>query len=523
MGKYLRRIWQSLRAALRPDILLHDRSGSVLAITGVSFGVLMMGIAATVSLEEGIVVRQALQDALDSAVLAGARLPTGSDRTDRMTNVFWVNFAQSHQPNSVGPGNSTATITDITDTSTVISMSASAQVNIIPYTTAFALTVSASASGKASTTGLELALVIDNTGSLGHSGMQATRDGAKTLINTVLPEDDDTVQSWVSIIPFAAEVNFGPQHTDWLNSDISPYAYSPGSWQGCMMARTEGDHDQDDATPSEAPFTAFFYPSTYPTYGLYGWTYVSGSKTLSLSTPPSGVKPGDNSWNTGSTANITEGYNYPESPNGTDPSNPSGWYATGPNLGCPYQPIVPETSDRDTLLAAIDNMRIIWRGGTMINTGLQAGWLTISSRWKGLWGDADLPRDSGTRKIIVLMTDGVNGWYQSSSLYPDASGDGDMTAYGRLKTSTLGTSTYNAAYTKLNAITSEICTNIKAQGIMIYVLLFNHSSSIDATTQALMQSCASSPDTYFVSPDAASLEATFSQIGHDIADVMLTK
>ncbi|WP_415489527.1 hypothetical protein [Acetobacter sp.] len=519
----MRRILLFLRAALRPDVFLQDRSGSVLAIAGVSFGVLMIGIASAVSLEEGVVVRQALQDALDSAVLAGARLQSGTDRTTRMTNVFWANFAQSHQPNSVGPGNSTATITDITDTSTGISMSASAQVNIIPYTTAFALTVSASASGKASTTGLELALVIDNTGSLGHSGMQATRDGAKTLINAVLPEGDDTVQSWISIVPFGAEVNFGSQHTDWLNTDISSYAYAPGSWQGCMMARTEGGHDQDDATPSEAPFTAYFYPSTYPTYGLYGWTYVSGSSTLRLTTSRSGTKPGDNSWATGSTNNITEAYNYPESPNGTNPSNPSGWYATGPNLGCPYQPIVPETSDRDTLLAAIDNMRMVWRGGTMINTGLQAGWLTISSRWKGLWGDADLPRDSGTQKIIVLMTDGINGWFQSSAQYPDASGDGDMTAYGRLKSSTLGTTTYSAAYTQLNAITSEICTNIKAQGITIYVLLFNHSSSVDATTQSLMQSCASSNDTYFVSPDATSLQETFSQIGHDVANVIITK
>ncbi|GBQ26064.1 hypothetical protein AA0472_1985 [Acetobacter estunensis NRIC 0472] len=127
--------------------------------------------------------------------------------------------------------------------------------------------------------------------------------------------------------------------------------------------------------------------------------------------------------------------------------------------------------------------------------------------------------------MIVLMTDGTNGWTSVSGqgLYPDANGDGDMTAYGRLSDNTLGASGSGSAYVQLNAITSELCTNIKAQGITIYVLLFNHSSSVDTTTQNLMEGCATSGDTYFVSPDAESLQATFSQIGSQIANVMLTK
>ncbi|WP_173569446.1 vWA domain-containing protein [Acetobacter conturbans] len=486
-----------------------------------ALGVLLTAAAAAASIEEANVVKSNLQGAVDAAVLASAKTADTSAKDNMARTIFWSNFARNGESGGAGPVGSQATIESLSIDGKNVSLTASATVNLLPFTGSFAVTVRASATAVASTAGIELAIVIDNTASLLQSGMEAARAGATDLINDVLP-DGQTIQSWISIVPFGAEVNFGPQHTDWLTGYNSS-AYAPGSWSGCMMARAANGHDQDDATPSEAPFTAFLYPSTYPKYALYGWQYANGGSSLTfVNTSTTKLKPGDNSWATGSANNITEGYAYAEVSDMSNPPSPAGWNATGPNLGCPYQPIVAETSDRDTLLDAVAAMRMVWRGGTTINAGLQAGWLTISSKWQGLWGDDTLPRTSGTQKIIVLMTDGTNSWDTSSTLYPDANGDGDVTAYGRLSQSLTGATTASGAEEKLNTITSQVCTNIKQEGITIYVLLYNHSS-IDTTTQNLMEACATSSSTFFISPDANSLEETFAKIGENVAGVSLVQ
>ena len=83
------------------------------------------------------------------------------------------------------------------------------------------------------------------------------------------------------------------------------------------------------------------------------------------------------------------------------------------------------------------------RGGTTGNLGLVWGWRTLSPKWRGLWGDADLPLDYGTDfmdKVVVIMTDGNNTFYACPTpstrraTYSPAirTTPSDYTAYGRL-------------------------------------------------------------------------------------------
>ena len=60
--------------------------------------------------------------------------------------------------------------------------------------------------------------------------------------------------------------------------------------------------------------------------------------------------------------------------------------SVGPNLDCPSLPILPETASKATVTAAINKMVPVYRGGTIISLGLQAGWWTLSPNWQGLWG-----------------------------------------------------------------------------------------------------------------------------------------
>ena len=99
----------------------------------------------------------------------------------------------------------------------------------------------------------------------------------------------------------------------------------------------------------------------------------------------------------------------------------------GPNTGCPQAPILPLTAAKTSVLSRIMALRSTFKGGTMHNVGLQAGWFTLSPRWRGLWttGALDAGADSSPatlplnyktqymQKVVVLMTDGqanCNDW-----------------------------------------------------------------------------------------------------------------
>ena len=177
---------------------------------------------------------------------------------------------------------------------------------------------------------------------------------------------------------------------------LNASAYGSTVWRGCVFARHQNREDETDTPPTVAPFQPFLWPSTYGRY----------SPNL-----------GDNEW-TNST--ITEPN--PENPPSHSSQNALGNNAKGPNLGC-GRAILPLTATRSTVLNEIANLRATHRGGTMANLGLQMGWATISPRWRGLWGSATLPQAYDTPymdKVLVLMTDGNNEWYDCPDGAPGA-------------------------------------------------------------------------------------------------------
>jgi hypothetical protein len=242
--------------------------------------------------------------------------------------------------------------------------------------------------------------------------------------------------------------------------------------------------------------------------------------------------PGDNDWQA---SNWTKTGNEPDSSNNS----------VGPNLDCPSLGILPETASKSAVAAVINAMVPVYRGGTFINLGLQAGWWTISPNWQGLWGISGMPLAYNTpymKKVIVLMTDGNNEWYDWNcgvpGQTPPTSGcpwsttppsgvpqwtqnpaDADYTAYGRLLTNTRGVTPSNIT-TTMNTWMSQMCTTIKQNGITIYTILFNNNN---AATEALFQSCATTPSDYFLSPTGAALQSAFTQIGQQLSSLRLSQ
>ncbi len=477
-------------------------------------------------------VQSRLTTAVDAAVLVAARDINDPLRNTNATNLFWANFQRSAANSTVGFFNTTiSTVTIATVNANEVSLSAK---GVMPTTFMnvlgiSSLNVAALSQASAAVTGVELSLVLDNTGSMVGWPIQSVVTSATSLVDIVYGSSGvDTLPNlWISVVPFTAEVNIGANNTGWLqNGKYHASSYMNGSWSGCVMARfnstdsaTGLTNDFTDVPPGSAPFVPFLYPSTY---GVYKVTSGRGAPVAIT---------GDNDW---TPTNITETRQASLQNN-----------AVGPNLGCSQTitgtplSVLPFSASKSATEGLIGQMTANFRGGTFINLGLQAGWWTLSPRWRGAagWGNATLPLNYNTvgmRKVIVLMTDGNNQWYDWPGGAPGAGpspwvndGDTDFTAYGRLLQNNMnlpaGQNTQANATANINTRMGQMCTLIKQQGITIYTILFNHDGNVTSDTQALFQACASSPANYFLDATSAQLQATFSTIGSQIAVLRLTK
>jgi Flp pilus assembly protein TadG len=477
-----------------------DRRGAVAVMIAVVAIPLIIISGMAVDGSRMWLVRARLQAAVDAAALVAAKEIDIPTRNADAVGLFWANFNRTAARSLIGyMGASSADPTVTVITATTIKVAATAQLatTFMQFAGISSVTVQASAVAMRQTIGMELSLILDNTGSMKGWPIESLRTAAAQLVDIVYGSGtQDVVPNLnVAVVPFTAEVNIGPGHSGWLvPGSLDQTAYGSAGWTGCVFARHSNGHDFDDATPAAAPFVPFRYPSTLG-------QIVSGKPAI-----------GDNDWSPG---NITES-NQANLPDNT---------AVGPSLGCDALAVLPLTASRLTVKQQIAQMVQTYRGGTFINMGLQAGWFTLSPRWRGLWGNPALPLDYGAanmRKVIVLMTDGNNEWFSWPGGSPDNQGDADVTSYGRLSQNVLSLTpnTQANATAYINASMATMCTNIKASGIVIYTVLFNHDA-VSAATETLFKNCASSPDNYFLTPTNSDLQGAFNAIGTELASLRL--
>src|SRR5690606_2000756 len=125
-----------------------------------------------------------------------------------------------------------------------------------------------------------------------------------------------------------------------------------------------------------------------------------------------------------------------------------------PNLACPNA-IVPLTNQRATLESTISSLISWHRGGTFSNVGMVWGWRVISPEAPFEEG---LPYNTPKYdKVVVLMTDGENGYYTvGSGDYTGSLPKGqkafksDYSAYRRVDDGELGTTDKNTARNRMN-------------------------------------------------------------------------
>ncbi len=472
--------FRPVRALLRR--LADAEHAAAAPLLGLIFLILIGCIGLAIDTGRSMVVKARLTNALDAAGLAvGARVATSNYQVDAKKFVS-ANF----KANYAG-----ATVTEVTATpnsdKTVITLAATATMP-----TAFmklfgtqVVTVKATSEVTRASAGLELVMVLDNTGSMSDS-MSSLKSAANNLVNILYGDSSTSKNLYVGLVPFSQGVNIGTARKAWVTPSsllAATNPYYPDQWLGCVEDRASG-LDQTDDPPSSSDAKTLFksYYAANETYNAYYYpnTWISRS------------------WLGRETTNI----NYNATPR-----------PLGPGSFCPAE-LTPLTNTKATVQTGISNMKAV--GSTMVNLGAVWGWRMLSPRWRGSWPgemtSSGLPLDYNSKnmtKAVVLMTDGENSFAA-----------GNYTAYGYLADAKLGSSNQSSAEKALDTRLSTVCTSMKAKGIFVYTVAFNIT---DAATKTLLQSCATSTSYYFDAGNSSALVAAFQTIGSSLSQLRVSK
>ena len=140
------------------------------------------------------------------------------------------------------------------------------------------------------------------------------------------------------------------------------------------------------------------------------------------------------------------------------------------------------------------------------NTNLPAG---LGWAWRVLTPGAPFEHTITTEytpdRAIVLMTDGEN-----------------CAAYGDAYKAVFGLCSSSSARDKMNERAEKLAANIKATGVVIYVVQFVDASS---ALKAFLKKVASGPDApyYYYAPDPTALKGAFHEIANHLSELRLSK
>jgi Flp pilus assembly protein TadG len=124
--------------------------------------------------------------------------------------------------------------------------------------------------------------------------------------------------------------------------------------------------------------------------------------------------------------------------------------------------------------------------------------------------------DDETLKAIVLLSDGENVVVgQNNSLNYS-----DYNPYNYMSHRRLGTTNTGTAVQRVNDKVEVICDRVKEKNIRVYTILFDLNSS---SLRTLFRDCATSENLYFDNPSPSQLEAVFQEIAYDLSNLRLDK
>jgi len=449
----------ALKACARND------KGAVAVMFGLAFPVVAVLSFFAIDYSRASMAKQTLQEALDAAALFAAR-STASTTND--VDAFGdAAFAAEMPANSIIQGVSLDQSGRISNVSfvlgaTTITATASAQVPSLLAGVYLSPTVTLHSTTEVvrSSNNIEVALVLDNTGSMAGQRIQDLKEAAADLVDIVVQDVQAPFYTKVAIAPYSMGVNVGAYAQQVRGSFSGGACNSPG----CQS---------------------------------YKFTNPSGSlKTFAISNCVS-ERTGANAFTDAAPSTTLLGRNYAST------NNP-----------CSSAVIMPLSSDKTALKASISGLSA--GGSTGGHIGVGWGWYLVSPNFSYLWPTASQPAAYGTDKllkVVVIMTDGeYNSVYCNGVIAKDSTtGSGATTDH--INCNAPNGDSYLQAQT--------LCNNMKAAGVIVYTVGFDVINTVKA--QNLVANCATDAQHVYLPATGSDLKLAFHAIAEDIRNLRISR
>jgi Flp pilus assembly protein TadG len=512
-----------------------DDSGATSTLFAVSIIALAGMVGAAIDMTRMLQARRATTAAMDAAVLAGAReLQINADNSQAAIDVAKLYYATNIKGRLPLARDTITFATD--DASTTISAKGVAfmkttflnlvGISELPVTsTNEAALPRASISGGGNGGNLEVALMLDVTGSMCNDNngpcktgtkIDALKDAAKDLVKIVIQGDTSTSTSRVALVPFSTRIRLARdgQGASLMKSLTNLNATWSGWYRTCEQSTGTG------STTSES--SGVWQCLRYGASSATNWKVMPCVTDRAIN-GSNGFNTSDDLPEAGRWLNAHDGTRIPLSGDSSDTALTSGLGASSsdPSTNWNFDPdgtcsdiregneVMPLSADKDALIDRIDGLDAYGSTGGALGTAW--AWYMLSPKWNTIWTGDSVPGDyadlttrlpSGAmklRKIAILMSDGVyntvRGWKDQDQ----------QTVSNHAK---------------------ALCTNMKSKGIEIYTVGFALNelpSSQQAIAIDMLRSCGTDVQHFYNSTSSNDLKVAYRDIALKISKLRLTR
>ena len=467
--------------------LLRDTGGASIVFVAAAIIPLVAFIGMGTDAARGYLVKARLSQALDAAGLAGAQHATNATLLQEDIQMFFnSNYPAGFMGSTItGP---TYTFDSVND-KLVVTATAKVPTTFMRVLGYEDVTVSASTEVTRKTQYLDVVLAMDMSTSMtfsaggGLTRLEATKQSALALVQILYGTAESKPLLKMGLVPWTSKVKVwieGQAYTGTTPAVISPAYKNP--------------------ITSATGLTTVWMPNNSPVPLLSdpgpNWKGCVYARYLDDGDPDTDADVVENFLDT--SAGQWVGWE-PIGPEGEPVSGGTCSSSPGPECTpCPTRGITPLNQSKTTITNAINALSA--DGYTDIPQGLAWAWRVLTP--EPPFTEAELAPDGPRVQAIVLLTDGQN-WAHYGDAYKAVWGAGNPRP-------------------EMDARLLTLAANIKAKGVVIYVIQFADGS---ASLQNLLKQVATTPTSpyYHYAPDPSSLNAVFTEVANHLSELRLSK
>ena len=458
-GGRVGRVSKVLKAAARR--MTRDEGGAAAVFFAIALLLLTPMTLGLIDIYLSTTQRGQLQDALDTATLYAARSPATTT-----ADIDAIGDAALRANLVLPEGESIVQSDFVLDGVKVIGTAAITPPGISPQIWNQANVV-ANSEVVRNSNNVEVALVLDTTGSMSGQKLSDMKVAAKDLVDIVVQDIQTPYYSKMAIVPYSMAVNVGG------------YA---NQVRGVPKAGTNPTRGVN----TRPPYSRFWFRNN--SYDDRTWNINTCVTERTGTNAYTDVAP--------TTAANLVGPNYQSSTYACDA------VAT----------IEPLSTDKTALKNKINGFTA--SGVTAGHIGLAWGWYMVSPNFAELWPTESKPAAYGASellKVVILMTDGeFNTAYCNGVISKNYSGTSNSQEINC-------NATNGSAFTQAKTL----CTNMKAKGVIVYTVGFALGGNANAID--VMNKCATDEKHVYLPGSGTALKDAFKSIGQDINSLRLAK